>query len=323
MVDRWVRRRYGSQLSRTPLRRFHVRVARQAEEYIDAFRLLSVAYMYQGYQTMRRPEMRITAQHVLPEATVFVAYEGDQMVGTVTVTADSPAGLPLDEDFGEELSKMRQSGARPVEIGSLAVVRRCWSEGVSTLLNIAAHWFTTHHLKASHCVIGINPKAAPLYRALFGFRPLASCRTHADLNAPVIGMVQELAAGNRFIARHLRGYMESGFRLCEHFTSEPLDCIEMPPLADTTELARWKLSREVFRQLFIDESSRLATLDSRTRHHLCSLRTVGTTQVEAMDEEARHQTRRLFALTQDHADGPPLPPDHPAAAPSERRHRGN
>lgn len=318
VVDRWIRKRYRPRLFRMPLDRYHVRVATRTEDYLDAFRLLSVAYMYQGYQNMRTPEMRITEQHVLPEATVFVAYEGEQMVGTITVTADSPAGLPLDADFGDELAQMREAKARVVEYGSLAVVRRCWSSGVTTLLNIAAHWFTTRYLEATHCVIGVNPKAAPLYRALYGLRPLAGTRVHADLAAPVVGMTQQIAAMERFVRRHLRGRMQSGYRLCDHYTDEPLDSIEMPPSTDTAELARWKLSREVFRQLFVEESSRLHTLDTRTRRHLNKLRTVLTTQTSAIDDEPSQETRRLFALSQHEGNGAAATHRGRDTSPSER-----
>lgn len=257
---------------------YRVRIARTVADYQDAFRLLYVAYVYQGIEPIRGVEMRIIPHHVLPEATVFVAHEGDALVGTMTVTLDSPAGLPLDNDYPEALAELRGQGARIVEFGALAVVRRCWHTGVTTLLNMAAHWFSNETLGATHCVCGIHPKTAPFYSALYAFEPLGAPRPHAELSAPVLGMVHRLDEVRCHLRRRFRKPMITGLSPAEHFTEHLPNCIHMPPVANLRSLARWKLSREVFRELFIDRSDRLHTLDPRTREHLegwRSLRTVG------------------------------------------------
>lgn len=277
MIRDWYLRRRAA-LHLTPMDKYRVRIARTVADYQDAFRLLYVAYVYQGIEPIRGVEMRIIPHHVLPEATVFVVYEGDALVGTMTATLDSPAGLPLDNDYPEELAALRQQGARIVEFGALAVVRRCWHTGVTALLNMAAHWFSHETLGATHCVCGIHPKTSPFYSALYAFEPLGAARPHAELSAPVLGMVHRLDEVRDHLRRHFRKPMATGLSPAEHFTEHLPPCIHMPPVAHLRSLARWKLSREVFRELFIDRSDRLQTLDDRTREHLegwRSLRTMG------------------------------------------------
>jgi hypothetical protein len=274
-IRNWYLRRKAT-LHETPTDRYDVRIARNVREYQDAFRLLHVAYVYQGIEPVHGMEMRITPQHVLPESTVFVAYEGETLVGTMTVTLDSPAGLPLDHDYPAPLERLRARGATMVEFGALAVVRKCWHTGVTTLLNIAAHWFSWEVLRASHCVMGIHPKAAPFYDAVYDFVVLGAPRPHAELAAPVQGMVHELAGLRRHLVRHFRRPMATGLTPGEHFTVQLPPNIHMPEGESLGQLARWKLPREVFRELFIEQSDRLDSLDQRTREQLEGWRSLHT-----------------------------------------------
>ncbi len=272
----------------TPLDRYRVRIARDVREYEDAFHLLHIAYVYQGIEAVRSNKMRITPQHVLPEATVFVAYEGEQCVGTMTVTLDSPVGLPLENDYPQELDSLRVAGARPVEYGSLAVVRRCWSTGVTVLLNMAATYWAMNMLRASDVVMGINPKAAPVYRAMYGFRQLGEVKHHSDLTAPVKAMVLDLEKAVPFMRKHHPKPLGSGLTMTEHSTRRLPDCVEIPAELRPRDLARWKLPRAVFQEIFIDKSSRLDTLDPTTLAYLKQWRSNQT-----LDERTRQSQLRV------------------------------
>lgn len=255
LVDLMLRRKAA--FHRTPLDRYQVRVARTAREYEDAFRLVQLSYVYQGIARVDENELRITKQHLLPEATVLVAYEGDNLVGTMTVTLDSAAALPLDKDYPRELNALRQSGARLVEYGSLAVIERCWHTGVTDLMNILAYSLATGPLCASHVVIGVHPRVTDFYRAVYDFAPLAGARHHATLAAPVAGMVQDLSRFRSFLQRHFRAPMQSGHRPVEHFFGRPLSGTATLPLhLDIDALARWKMPSEVFQEVFVRRRSR-------------------------------------------------------------------
>jgi len=276
LVDILVRRR--ARLHETPIDRFCVRIAHDIPDYEDAFTLLHVAYVFQGIENVRGKTMRITPQHVLPESTVFVAYEDDVMVGTMTVTLDSPAGLPLDKDYPEQVKRMRDAGQRLVEYGSLAVVRRCWSSGVTNLLNAAAHWWSRHALGASHCIIGVNPKAVPWYRAVYRFRVMGEPRHHAELAAPVQGMAQDLEEVEDFLERRFREPLANSVPVGLAYKTLELPCVDLPRDTVGKDLTRWKLPRAVFRDLFVKKSDIIDSLDPAVRTYLEMWRSPRTLQ---------------------------------------------
>ena len=293
ILDPYLRRR--ARLHETPLDRFEISVARTAEDHQQAFLLVRTGYVFQGIEDVQFAGMpRITRQHLLPESTIFVAREGEQVVGTMTVTLDSPAGLPLEQEYPDEVAALRADGARIVEYGSLAVVRRCWHAGVTTLLNLAANWFSVKVLEADHCVISIHPKAALLYRALYNFAPFGPLRMHGELRAPAVGLVQEMSQMPRFFERRYQKRMSSGRTVYEHHAEHLPACVKMPPTRDLDELARWKLPRDVFRRLFVEQTDHVSELDPATRAHLegwRSVRTLGTRDRETIDK-----TKQLHAV---------------------------
>jgi hypothetical protein len=250
--------------------RFKIRVARTADEYRDAFRLVHVGYVFQGIERLKELDLRITEQHVLPEATVLVAYEGDQIVGTISVTKDSPAGLPIDKDYPEPLDELRRRGAQISEIGSLAVVRRCWHSSLMPLLGMAAGRLGFRIHGSTHHVIGVHPKAAAFYRAIWGFRPIGPARHHAELDAPVVGLMHDRSELREHMVRWHRRQLSGIGVLPADYILGPLvpEGLFMPEGIPESEWPRFKMPREVFRELFVEHSNRLLELSSRTTCHL-------------------------------------------------------
>jgi hypothetical protein len=249
--------------------RFEIRIARTAQEYRDAFRLVHVGYVFQGIEPLKELDLRITEQHVLPEATVLVAYENNRLVGTISVTKDSPAGLPIDKDYPEEIAKLRSSGAQISEIGSLAVVRRCWHSSLMPLLGMAAGRLGMRIHQSTHHIIGVHPRAAAFYRAIWGFLPLGPSQHHAELDAPVIGLMHERSALQSHMTHYHRRPMNSGMLPVDYmFGSRVPNGLYMPEDVSASEWPRFKMSREVFRDLFIDGSNRMEELSTQTLRHL-------------------------------------------------------
>jgi len=279
-----VRRKVG--FDSVPVDRLELRLARSVEDYEQAFRLLHFAYAYEGYSSLGPVELRATEQHLLPEANVLVAYEGERLRGTVTVTLDSPAGLPLDKDFPEELGALRKQGARLAELGSLAVVGAARRTGASQLLELAAFRLGHQALGATHYVLGVHPRGVPYFRAIWGLRPLASARQHADLSAPVVGMVATAERGVAILNRHFRKPLANGYRPVDYIVSDVAPPgLTLPENLPPESWARWKLSREVFRELFMRRTTLLRDLSERTRSHLESKRTdrtLGRMQLKAV-----------------------------------------
>jgi hypothetical protein len=263
--------------------RFKVRVARTVQDYEQAFRLVHAGYVVQGIESPLDPDLRVTEQHVLPEATVLLAYEGDRAVGTMTVTIDSPAGLPLDKDYPESLRELRRTGARLAEFGSFTIVSRCRGSGVAQLLSLAALRVSVQ-CGATDIVIGVHPKTIPFYRGVWGFDALGEPKAHAQLTAPVVGMHMVMAASQAHLRRHYSRPLSSGYGAADYLEGVArIPGFEMPDTLPMDALARWKMPRDVFQALFRDRTNVLAQLSPTTSSYLRqkrSDRTVGRLPLE-------------------------------------------
>lgn len=224
-----------ARLHQTPLSRYQVRVARTPREYEEAFRLVHAVYVYQGYESVRAAPVRMTPHHLLPESTVLVAYEGEQLVGTMTVTADSAAGLPIDKEFPNEVAGLRGPTTRLVEFGALAVVERCWHSGVTTLLNMAAYHLASKHLGATHIVADMVPRGAAYFRAVYGFKPLGNLRRmHCVSATSGVAIVLDVDDVPGFFGRYHQGKMATGRSVATHFIDTPLSCVNLSAAATVT-----------------------------------------------------------------------------------------
>jgi hypothetical protein len=221
-------------------------------------------------------ELRMTPHHTLPESTVFVAFEGDQIVGTITATADSAAGLPLDASYGDALDELRGRGERLVEFGSLAVVRRCYHSGVVQLLNTAAYEWSRKVLEATKLVAGVHPKVIPWYRAIYNFGVIGEPKKHDRLEAPVVGMASDVAELPQHLTHIFTRPLASGLTLTEHLKHGLPECFVGIDASQRPTTARAKMSRTIFQELFIERSDLIKHLDQRTAAHLRSHRSENT-----------------------------------------------
>ncbi len=275
--DPWIR--WKARLHEIDIDRFHIRLARTVEEYQDAFRLAHVGYVFQGIEPLKAIDLRITEQHVLAEAIVLVAYQGPRLVGTISVTKDSDAGLPMDKDYPDELATLRRSGARLSEIGSLAIVQRCWHSSLMPLLGMVAGRVGFRVHGSTHNVIGVHPRAAPFYRALWNFHPLGAPRKHTELTAPVVGLVHERHAVMAHMKRAFPRPLTRGQRMSLYdyaFDDRVPDGLYLPEDVPESEWPRFRMPRDVFRELFIERSNRLLELSATTSRRLREQRTEET-----------------------------------------------
>ena len=266
-----MRRRFRKTLRRLPIDRYRIGLANSVEAYESAFRLTRAAYVFEGAAPLDHPALHITEHHVLPEALVLLADDEEgNAVGTMTVTLDSPAGLPLDANFRAELDGLRQANMRLAEYGSLAVLRPHQRNGLAFVLSIAAIWLTKNLLRATHCVIGVRPSAVALHRHLYNFSPIAPPKRHAQLQAETQLMAHEVDALPVYFGRYFPRPLPNGACLADVHDLLLIPHANLP--AASSELASCKLPRAAFRELYLQRSDRLKTLSAQTMRHLASLR---------------------------------------------------
>ncbi len=271
----YVRRKY-SRLHDLPHGDHSVRLARSIEDLSAAFRLIHVGYAYLGIEGVEANPYRMTDQHILPESHVLCAMSDGMLVGTITLTLDSPAGLPLDHDY-DAVEALRSPTRRLAEIGSFVVVKRCWNNGVAQFLAACAARLAFAFHNVTDLVIGVHPKTIPFYAAVWGFDRLAAPKQHASLAAPVVG----LHVTREQVRAHLTKYCKpssTGTAVVDHVMN-PQTPLPSTQLAEAQLLGGKepsRVTREVFQHLFIERTAHLSNISDRTREYLETLRSEST-----------------------------------------------
>lgn len=181
------------------------RPAVSREEMEAAFRLVYLNYLQRGYIEKDPSGMRLTGFNALPEATTIVGVLRGQVVATVTMIADSPAGLPMDEIYREELDGLRCQGRRLVEISMLADRRQAFERSLEMVQLLMKRVFdlATLVLGADDLVITINPRHDIYYERRLLFQPMGAPRAYPSVrHNPALAKrldlrtVEERCAGN-------------------------------------------------------------------------------------------------------------------------------
>lgn len=143
-----------------------------------AARLVQRTYGRLGYDSDRA--IVSSRSNVSLEATV-----GNRLVGTLSVTLDSPEGIQAEELYAEEIAPFRNRG--PVcEFTRLAVQGpRGGHEALCSLFYVA---YVYAHLLcgATQLFIEVNPRHVRFYQRMLGFRPVAAVKTCPRVNAPAV-----------------------------------------------------------------------------------------------------------------------------------------
>lgn len=271
----YVRRKYG-RLHDLPVDGNSIRLARSIEDLSAAFRLIHVGYAYLGIEGVEESPYRMTDQHILPESHVLCAMSEGMLVGTVTLTLDSPAGLPLDREY-DAVEALRSPNRRLAEVGSFVVVKRCWNTGVAQFLAACAARLAFAFYGVTDIVIGVHPKTIPFYEAIWGFERLAAPKKHASLSAPVVALRLNRDRAQAHLAQTSKT-STTGTAVVEHIMNPnaPLPSTHLEEAQILSGQTPSRVTREVFQRLFIERTEHLSHIGERTRAYLETLRSEST-----------------------------------------------
>jgi hypothetical protein len=173
-----------------PDKHLELKVASSREELDACFSLLHDTYVGAGLMAREESGLRVTPYSVLPAtATLCAKYDG-KVVGTVSVIADNPFGLPLQRIF--DLTGVRARRGTIAEVSGLAVAPAFRRRGGIVLFPLLklVYEYCTQFLAARHLVIAAHPRHFELFESLFCFRRLTGrIVAHYDFvnGAPAIG----------------------------------------------------------------------------------------------------------------------------------------
>ncbi|MFA7439912.1 MAG: GNAT family N-acetyltransferase [Sphingomonadaceae bacterium] len=142
-----------------------------------AEQLINRMYAWRGYGSNHRLP---TAEHCM----TFIAYAEENVVGTLTLTVDSPDGLALDHTFANELAEFRaMPGSRICELSKFAFDPSIQSK---TVLAAMFHTIFIHGSKfnCTDLFIEVNPRHRRFYEAMLGFKRIGAVKSNDAVGAP-------------------------------------------------------------------------------------------------------------------------------------------
>lgn len=144
----------------------------------NASMLVNRKYVQRGYGKHHKVP-------VAPNCVTFTASSEDDLIGTLSLTVDSAAGLALDATFKEELDEIRrQPGVRICELTKFAVNS---SESSFKLLAALFHIifiYGTTKFGGTDLFIEVNPRHRRFYEAMLGFKRVGGIKTNSAVDAP-------------------------------------------------------------------------------------------------------------------------------------------
>ena len=169
-----------------------VRSLRQLKE---AYALVYTGYLDRGYINPNSTKMRFGFHNLLPRTKTFIASLHDTVIATISLVIDSPAGLPMDEIYRDELESFRSRGELTAEVTMLADRRRDFKRTLPMVL--ALFRMLMDHASESgvdHLCITLNPRHADFYRKVLHFKPLGTEKSYPSVaNNPALAMYFPLA----------------------------------------------------------------------------------------------------------------------------------
>lgn len=173
---------------------FKVRLATTEDRRNSASLLIQKMYSWRGYDT-----------NVLshdPHKIVLVAYQADQIAGTLSLGIDSPEGMVVDQLYKPEADQLRLEGRRPCDITRLAVDQEIKSKSVLAALFHLSFIYGRNIHNATDFLIEVNPRHMIFYKRMLGFELYGQEKVCPRVNAPAVLLRLDLAHADEQITRY-------------------------------------------------------------------------------------------------------------------------
>lgn len=160
--------------------KFKIRFASTPERRESASLLVKRMYAWRGYAT------EDAVQTAEANRITLVASLHEQVIGTLTIGFDSPAGLLADQMYKAEVDALRAQGRRVGEFIKLAADRDIHSMRVLAALFHLAYIYGRNIHQYTDAVIEVNPRHVGFYRKILGFEQIGPERMCPRAKAPAV-----------------------------------------------------------------------------------------------------------------------------------------
>ncbi|MEO5732358.1 MAG: hypothetical protein ABIN96_17265, partial [Rubrivivax sp.] len=142
--------------------------------------LLNERYSWRGYEQVHLPTLESMTH--LP----LTASQDGEVIGTLTLAIDSPAGLNCDRAFGEEVDYLRAKGAKLCEFTKLAVDSSFGNDQVLAAMFHVAYLAADSLADCDTLLMEVNPRHVRYYVRMLGAQVIGGQRSNASVNAPAV-----------------------------------------------------------------------------------------------------------------------------------------
>jgi hypothetical protein len=159
------------------LKLFKIRFADSDGRRRSASFLVQRRYAWRGYQVDAPADVeqgRITLS----------AYDGDNVVATISVGQDSASELFVNALFGHEVNSLRARGGKVCEFTKLAIEEAIKSKAVIAALFHIAYIQARRVSACTDLVVEVNPRHVRFYQRMLGFTVLGATRVDPRVDAP-------------------------------------------------------------------------------------------------------------------------------------------
>lgn len=158
-------------------RDFSIRLADTESGRNSASMLISKMYSWRGYAGSHQ----VTQS---PNRITLTAFMKGALIGTVTLSIDSPVGLLADEIFKDEIDGHRSEERKLCELTKLAFDVKVQSAfAFAALFHICFIYARRFH-QCTDAFIEVNPRHRRYYERMLGFRQKGDLRTNTRVDAP-------------------------------------------------------------------------------------------------------------------------------------------
>jgi hypothetical protein len=155
-----------------------------------------------------------------PSCVTFTASSNASLIGTLSLTVDSPEGLASDRTFKEELDAFRAvPGSKLCELTKFAFDTSKPSMHLLASLFHIIFIYGTHHYNCTDLFIEVNPRHRRFYQAMLGFQMVGKPRTNEAVGAPSYLMSLKVSEIRRMIDAHKRNPGVAAHSLYGYFFS--------------------------------------------------------------------------------------------------------
>ena len=172
--------------SRTVRDRVYVAFAHTRQTLREADELVQRQYLSRGYRVEGNEAADNSPAPNRPRHVILARRSG-QVVGTITLGLDSPAGLLVEESNRQPIEAARAEGKRLGEVVRLAVDDAASSRSKAVLASLfnAAHGLMVLH-RLDDTYIEVNPRHVPFYRRALCFKVAGEPSVCPRVGAPSV-----------------------------------------------------------------------------------------------------------------------------------------